>query len=113
MNSVFAQITPTQIAVVVSVLTILGFMAAVLKFMYNLGHRLGTVERSFLDTFEAVRSEIRNNKTAADKVASELTEHCDDEKQHVNLRLEEFREQVLNKRLDDMSQKLNLLLTAK
>lgn len=108
-----AQITPTQVALIVSVLTILGFMAAVLRFMYNLGNRLGKVEQSFLDTFDAVRNEVRTNKTAADRVAAELSEHCDDDKQHVNVKLEEFREQVLNKRLDEMGQKLNLLLVGR
>lgn len=110
MRHVLLQFTPTQVAIIVSVLTILGFMGAVLRFMYNLGNRLGKVEQSFLDTFDAVRQEVRNNKVAADRVAAELTQHCDDDGQHVNIKLEEFREQVLNKRLDDIGQKLNFLL---
>jgi predicted PurR-regulated permease PerM len=101
-----AQISPTLIAGIVSVLTILGVMVTVLRFMYTLGGKI----QNLVDKFDAATKEIQTNKAAADKIAADLAEHCEDEDQHVNLKLEQFREQVLSERLDDMGQKLNLLL---
>lgn len=106
----FLQFTLTQISAVVGLLTILGVAAAVLRAIFNLGNRVGKVEQNILDKFDAVTKETQAQKAALDKVTSELTEHCDDEGQHVNVRLAEFQDIVLNKRLDEMGQKLNLLL---
>lgn len=110
-TSFLSQATLTQISIAVGLLTIVSIGAALLRAIYSVGNRLGKFEQNVTDRFDAFTKDSEMQKVAMDKVAAELTGHCDDDKQHVNIRLEEFREQVLNKRLDDMSAKLNLLLT--